>query len=166
MKRAINLFFFIFLFSCNHSFAQITSTSARGFANLIVPLSITPLSGDLDFGEIILTGTPSTETISPHEGKLFEIVGHPNRFVTITFDDVQLDNSQWILIYGGNMGTIIFVPDVELENGKKIQSGDSARLMREGLLGKLRLWVGGTIDIAANQPPGDYRGLFVISVSY
>jgi len=147
-------------------FSQVTSTSARGIANLIVPLSIKPVSGDLDFGEIILTGTPATESILPKDGKLFEITGHPNRFVTITFDKVKLDNSQWVAVYGGNTGTLIFYPDIETDNGTKIHSGDSKRLISYGLLGKLNLWVGGSINIAANQPQGDYRGLFVISVSY
>ncbi len=166
MKKSAFSFLFCFFLVFHSLFAQVTSTSARGFANLIVPLSITPLSGDLDFGEIILTGTPITETIPPKDGKIFEVVGHPNRFVSITFDNVQLDNSQWIMAYGGDLGTIIFVPDVELENGTKVNSGDSYRLVREGILGKLRILVGGSIDIAYNQPPGDYRGLFVISVSY
>ncbi len=166
MKKLSFVILILSLFLTEHLFSQVTSTSARGIANLIVPLSITPVSGDLDFGEIILTGTPTTESILPRDGKLFEIIGHPNRFVTITFDNVKLDNSQWVSIYGGNTGTLIFYPDVETDDGTKVYSGDSKRLVRYGLLGKLNLWVGGSINIAANQPQGDYRGLFVISVSY
>jgi len=33
-------------------------------------------------------------------------------------------------------------------------------------LGKLFLWVGGSIGVASNQPQGEYVGTFTVSVEY
>jgi len=156
----------IFLFYSTRSFAQFTSVSGKAISNLIVPLSITAESGDLNFGQILLTGTPQKPKIKPKNGKLFEITGQPRREVTVTYNPVILTNSQWVAANSGQLGTIRFDPNVINDNGKKIKSGKSIRLKRKGLVGNEKLWVGGTLNVAANQPEGDYIGLFVISVSY
>ncbi len=159
----------IFIFSVSFSvslYAQFTNVTGKAFVNLIAPLSITAVSGDLDFGEIILTGSAQTKKIPPRAGELFLITGHPSKYVTISFNNVQLDNYQWALATGGKTGKMIFKPKVILNNGKVIKSGDSEKLIKNGGLGKLNVWVGGKIRIKRNQPQGDYIGLFVISVSY
>ncbi|GBD90365.1 hypothetical protein BMS3Abin04_01082 [bacterium BMS3Abin04] len=148
------------------NFGQFTSVSGNTFSNLIVPLSITALSGDLNFGQILLTGVPQNPEIKPKNGKLFEITGQPKRKVTVTYNPVILSNSQWAATNSGQLGTMRFNPKVIKDNGKNVKSGKSIRLKREGLIGKEKLWVGGTLNVAANQPEGDYIGLFVISVSY
>jgi len=142
------------------------SQNAEAFANLIVPLSVTPTSGDLDFGEIILTGSPSTPAIGPTSGKLFVVNGHPNRLITVTFNNIILDNNVWVAATGGTPGLLTFTPDVELDEGSSVISNSSHMLVLTGGVGELLFWVGGGISIAGNQAHGDYLGLFTLDVSY
>ncbi len=158
---------FIFLIPLTNIFSQESaSQNASGIVYLVVPLSITATTGDLDFGEIILTNSPSTETLSPINGKLFVVSGHPNRDVTFTFISANMDNTLWVATYGGNVGNLQFVPDIELDSGTKVNNGESHLLLLSGGLGELDVWVGGSIDIAADQEHGDYTGLFTLSVTY
>ena len=142
------------------------SQNAEAYANLIVPLSITPTSGDLDFGEIILTGSPYSPAIRPTSGKLFVVNGHPARTINVTFNDIILDNNLWVAATGGVPGLLTFTPDVELDDGTNVISGDSHMLVLNGGVGELLFWVGGSISIAGNQSHGDYLGLFTLDVSY
>lgn len=148
-------------------FSQVNSSaSGQATANLIVPLSIESGVGDLDFGEIILTGLPITETISPPNGKEFIVTGQKGRMVTIMFTDVKLNNSQWLnnkkLVYG----ELEFKPNMITEEGAIVASGKSILLKPNNLIGEIKLYVGGSINIEATQSVGDYEGLFAISVAY
>jgi len=167
MKKNIYILF-IFLIPLTNIFSQKESASQSGIGvvYLIVPLSITATTGDLDFGEIILSSVASTETMLPSHGKLFVVSGHPNRDVTFTFISANMDNSAWVATTGGAVGNLMFVPDVELDSGTKVTNGDSHPLLLDNGIGKLDVWVGGSIDIAANQEHGDYTGLFTLSVTY
>ena len=120
----------------------------------------------MDFGEIILTGLPITETIFPHNGKEFIVTGQKGRMVTIMFNDVKLNNSQWLnnkkLVYG----ELNFIPSMLTEEGEIVASGKSILLKPNNLIGEIKLYVGGSINIEATQSVGDYEGLFAISVAY
>jgi len=160
----------IILISTTNLFAQpggnSASQNALGLVYLVVPLSITATTGDLDFGEIILNNSPSRESLSPSNGKLFVVSGHPNRDVTFTFIPANMDNSVWVASFGGNVGNLEFVPDIELDSGTQVLNGDSHTLILTSGIGELDVWVGGYIDIAADQEQGDYTGLFTLSVTY
>lgn len=160
----------IILISTTNLFAQpggnSASQNALGLVYLVVPLSITATAGDLDFGDIILNNSPSRESLSPTNGKLFVVSGHPNRDVTFTFVPANMDNSVWVASFGGNVGTLQFVPDIELDDGTKVFNGDSHTLILSSGIGELGVWVGGYIDIAADQEQGDYTGRFTLSVTY
>ena len=148
-------------------FAQQTGyQSGTASANLIVPLSIEAGKGDLDFGDIIVINSSFREEINPSRGKEFIVKGQANRNISIVFNDVLLNNHLWVSNNSGQSGTLPFTPEVELKNSIKVKSGDNIILEPNGLIGEIKINVGGSIDIQANQPLGDYEGLFVISVSY
>jgi len=143
-----------------------TSTSGEASVNLIVPLSINSSTGDLDFGEIILTGLPIVETILPRNGKKFIIKGQKGRLVTILFNNIVLDNSQSASNSNEVLGKLFFYPNIITIDRVIIENGKSIYLEPDGLIGKIDLLVGGTINIDANQPIGNYEGLFTLSVAY
>jgi hypothetical protein len=167
LKLILTYSLFILLFS-EPLFGQnvFNSESATASANLIVPISISATVGSLDFGEIILTGSPFISSIHPTNGKYFVINGHPGRGVTIIFNSIQLSNVNWVSTFGGSTGSLDFTPDVRLENGTQVLNGNSYILNLVSGTGELVLNVGGAIDIEADQPHGFYEGLFTITVSY
>ncbi len=159
------VFFIVLLFN-SFILSQVTSTDAIGTVNLVSPLAITAGAGNLDFGEIILTGSVQSKTILPQAGQVFNITGQPNLHITITFTSAILTNAQWVSLYGGTIGNITFQPNVVTNDFKKVTSGKNYKLSNSGSIGSLDLLVGGSITVSANQPQGDYTGLFTITVSY
>lgn len=164
MKK--QLFVFLFCISQLLIAQQPGYQSGTATVNLIMPLSIEAGNGDLDFGAIIYTGSPSTEVITPQNGKTFIVKGHIGRNISVVFNDVELTNYQWASNNSSELGTLRFIPEVMVENSSIISSGENLILQPQGLIGELKLNVGGSINLDANQPFGDYKGLFVISVSY
>jgi len=161
------LFVILLCFPFYNLFSQgNSSSSARATANLIVPLSIKAGKGDLDFGEIILTGLPIAETILPPNGKEFIVSGQKGRLVTVMFDKVKLNNSRWLNNTKSVYGELYFIPKMLTSDGVAISSGKSILLKPNNLIGEVKLFVGGTINIEATQTIGDYEGLFTISVAY
>ena len=158
--------FILVIIISSFALGQVTSADAVVTVNMLSPLSIAAGSGNLDFGEIVLAGSQVTKTIQPVDGQVFNITGQPNLHITITYNSVTLTNSQWASIYGGAIGNIAFVPNVETSNFRKVTSGKNYKLSNKGTIGTLDILVGGTITVAANQPQGDYTGLFTITVSY
>ena len=157
----------IFLLSFINVFAQSSSyQSAGAVANLLVPLSIETGIGNLNFGEILITGSNSEESIRPRDGKEFIVRGEANRSVTVNFNEIELTNLVWLSGHNGNKGSLTFEPNVISENSKRIRSGDSVNLLPNGLIGQLKFHVGGVIKIQPDQPIGEYEGIFIISVSY
>lgn len=157
--------FIVILFAFNVN-SQSASTTASGTVNIILPLSITSTGGSLDFGDIILTGTTTSYQISPIQGQYFQVTGHPGRSVSIIFNSVILSNEIWVGLNGGTVGTLPFTPEVVTGQNTAVSSGNFYPLFPHGLTGLLDIRVGGSIDISANQPDGNYIGTFTISVSY
>ena len=161
----LNLILLILVFSTS-LYAQISaSATAEVMAQLKRGLTLTNLDGDLDFGEIIVLPTPQTPAITPQNGVRFEATGHPNKDVTVTFSGVTLN--------GENGGTIDFTPNVEetgssstYSNANPVTSGDVLPLDNVTGTGYLYLWLGGSLDIAADQIEGDYTGTFTMTVAY
>lgn len=175
MRTAIKLsVVFIFFALSTSLFAQASaSATAQVLAQLKRGLSITNSTGNLNFGEIILTGSPQTPVIGPGSGVRFDVTGHPNKDITITFAGVTLDNYAWVIANGGTDGTLAFTPDVSetgssqtYTNPNVVTSGDVVPLVNVTGTGYLYLWLGGSLAIAANQPYGDYTGTFTMSVAY
>ncbi|NPV11699.1 MAG: DUF4402 domain-containing protein [Ignavibacteria bacterium] len=173
MKRSI-LLSVLLIFVASNIYAQSSaSATATVLAQLKKGLSISLVGGNLDFGEIILNGSPQTPSIAPSAGANFRIIGHPNKNVTITFNNVTLNNNAWVSSNGGTNGTMVFTPSIKqtgssstYESATDVVSGNSIPLVNVSGDGYLYLWVGGSLSIAANQPHGDYTGTFSITVAY
>jgi hypothetical protein len=148
-------------------YCQTSSTAtASGSVNVIQPLSIASTGGSLSFGEIILTGSPANYQIAPAQGQSFRILGHPGRSVSIIFNQITLDNSVWVGLNGGTIGSLTFTPNVIDFSNNLITSGNFYPLATSGATAILDIRVGGSISVGASQPYGDYVGTFTISVSY
>jgi len=173
MKFKIFLIWIFIVFLRSNLISQTISTQGSASANLIKPLSISSFSGEINFGEIILTGSSFIQNLSPQQGKIFRVEGHPNRLTSITFNSITLSNAVWVTINGGSLGSLSFSPNVVhtgasagYENPVIVYSGNSFQLVNSGGTGLLYLWVGGSININSSQPQGDYTGTFNITVSY
>ena len=145
---------------------QTASNTASGSVNIILPISITSMGGSLDFGEILLTGSTMVYQIVPMQGQYFQIMGHPGHSVSIIFNQVNLSNAIWVGLNGGMVGNLVFTPVVVNSQNEPITSGNFYPLIVNGSTGILDIRVGGSINISANQPHGDYVGTFTVSVSY
>lgn len=173
MKRLI-LTSIIFSLVASFVYAQSSaSATATVLAQLKKGLSISLIGGNLNFGEIILNGSPQSPTIDPSTGANFRVIGHPNKSVVISFNNVTLDNNAWVSSNGGTNGTMVFAPVVKhtgsnssYQSASDVVSGNSYTLVNVSGDGYLYLWVGGSLSIAANQPHGDYSGTFSITVAY
>lgn len=173
MKRLI-LSLIVLSFFVSLTYAQSSaSATATVLAQLKKGLSVSLVGGNLNFGEIILNGSPQSPSITPASGANFRIIGHPNKNVVISFSNVTLDNNAWVSSNGGTNGTMVFTPVVKhtgssstYQSASDVASGNSYTLVNVSGDGYLYLWVGGSLSIAANQPHGDYAGTFTITVAY
>ena len=163
------------LFLMSSVFAQSSaSANANVLASLKKGLSITNNTGDLNFGDIVLTGSAATPSITPGTGVQFEVVGHPGKSVAVTFANVTLNNDAWVIGNGGTNDNIIFTPNVDQtgssssysSGANNVTSGSSIALVNDTGIGYLYLWLGGSIAVKANQEPGDYVGTFTMNVAY
>lgn len=160
--------FFLF----NNTFAQQASTSSNVSANILTPLSINT-TGSIDFGDIVLTQSAQNITKAPNEGSTGEVTGNPSSNITINFNPVTLDNSAWASQHNTNIGTITFNPLIHHTgsnsnyiNPQQVTNGGTYQLIDIGGVGKLYLWIGGTITVQPNQPIGYYTGTLTINVAY
>lgn len=162
MKKFILLLLVLFL----QVFPQTGSLNSSATLLVKVPLSITAINANLDFGEIILAGNSLTPSVPPSQGARFIIQGTPASNISITFNSITLDNNQWVNTYGGTAGSLIFIPEVHDGFDNQIISGRSYLLSSGTGTGELNFNIGGSLTIPANQPPGDYTGQFFFTVSY
>lgn len=149
------------------------NASATVTANLKKGLSISNFSGDLAFGEIILTGSAQTPTVTPGSGVRFDVAGHPAKNITITFAGINLTNNAWVIANGGTNATLAFTPTIHhtgnsstYTTGTVVTSGNTVALVNTTGDGKLYLWLGGSLAVGASQPHGDYTGSFTMNVAY
>ena len=166
MLKEIKILFVILLLSSLIYGQETGYHSGSASVNLVMPLSIESGTGDLDFGDFLVTSSTSKETINPKNGKEFIVKGEAKRNISVVFNDVELTNLAWLSGKGGTPGALTFIPNVTLESNKKVKSGDNVLLNKVGLGGEVKILVGGSITIKKNQPVGDYEGLFIISVTY
>lgn len=175
MRTTFKLSFLLTLFAFSNAiFAQSSANaSATVTANLKKGLSISNFSGELAFGEIILNGSAQTPTINQSSGIRFDVVGHPNKNITITFAGINLTNNAWVIANGGTNGTLAFTPTMahtgnstNYVTGTVVSSGNSVPLVNTTGDGRLYLWLGGSLAVGASQPHGDYTGSFTLNVAY
>ncbi len=177
-KKNLLFFLTILFFSTSSIFAQLSATSSAAVkVSLKKGLTISNVGGSLDFNEVVLTGVATNPSIAPASGAQFLITGAPNKNVYLTYGDLTFDNSVWQTSNAnGTLDDLKFTPDV-FETGSTNAFSGAANAMPSGItsakplvndagVGKLYLWVGGSIDIAADQAGGEYAGTFSITVAY
>jgi hypothetical protein len=147
-----------------------TSANTTSFvtAHLIKGLSITKVNENgLNFGEIIISGSGQNKFILNKDGQEYRITGHPGRIITLSYDQsVPVSNTEGTLTFQSN--TADYTASENYEDPFPIESNGTATLKNIGSngIGLLNIWLGGNIEIPANQSPGEYLGQFSITVSY
>ncbi len=154
----------------------LAQSTAQGQADAIVlrPLSFFKVN-DLDFGSIIASGSSGTVRLAPDgtrtrtggativgndaEPARFAGLGTPNRQVNISLGS----NTIWIT----GPGTRMRVRDFEIgSTPTAILSTTPTRFSIATAAGNYNFPVGATLEVGANQAPGDYAGTFTITLNY
>ena len=160
-------------FAATPAFAQ-SSTQAQADVIILRPLSFFRVN-DLDFGDIIASGTAGTVRLAPDgtrtrtggatlagnggEPARFAGLGTPNRQVNISLGS----NTIWITGPGPRMR----VRNFEIgSTPTAILSTTPTRFTIASALGNYNFPVGATLEVGANQTPGDYSGTFTITLNY
>lgn len=154
----------LFIFTAGSLFAQSSATAPINIS-IKKALSITPVSGAINFGEI-LYGTTNGATLTPDLGAKFLIDGSEIRKVTVTYAASTALTDQFT-------NTLTFTPNV-VETGSDasynipnpLSSGTPTDLINNGGNGMLYVWVGGSVDVTTSTPEGEYAGTFTMSVAY
>ncbi|MGH6651051.1 MAG: DUF4402 domain-containing protein [Sphingopyxis sp.] len=150
--------------------------SAQGEAEAIVlrPLSFFKVN-DLDFGDIIASTTAGTVTLEPDGSRtttggvtLAGGGGEPARFAGLGTYNRQVNISlgaNQIFITGP--GAPMRVRTFEIgSTPTAILSTTPTRFRIASTLGNYNFPVGATLEVGANQAPGDYSGTFTITLNY
>ncbi|MEL0156776.1 DUF4402 domain-containing protein [Sphingopyxis sp.] len=158
--------------------AQTTSpqstTQAQAEAIVRRPRSFFTVT-DLDFGESISPGSAGTVRLAPDGTRsrtggatLAGSSGEPARFAGLGSYNRQVNislgsNSIWITGPGQRMR----VRDFEIgSTPTAILSTSPTRFRITSALGNYNFPVGATLEVNANQAPGDYSGTFTITLNY
>lgn len=151
-------------------------TGAPGEAEAIVlrPLSFFKVN-DLDFGDIVASNAAGTVTLDPDGSRsrtggvtLAGGGGEPARFAGLGSFNRQVNislgaNSIWITGPGQPMR----VRNFEIgSTPTAILSTTPTRFRITSALGNYNFPVGATLEVGANQAPGDYSGSFTITLNY
>lgn len=150
--------------------------TAQGHTEVILlrPLSFFKVN-DLEFGSIIASGTAGTVRLFPdgtrtatggatlagnsHEPARFAGLGTFNRQVAVSL------SSNTIFITGP--GAPMRVRNFEIGSTPTAFLSTTPLRFRIGsALGNFNFPVGATLEVGANQTPGDYAGNFVITLNY
>lgn len=154
--------------------AQAQSTSPSASAQLLNESRVTK-DGDLNFGKVIVSNTGGTVTIAP-DGNVTQsgplllsgttqpasftmtrrfLVDYPSYTAPLVSDTINLvniaDNSQTMT-----------VTDFTTDFNRTIFFGLPAYFFTV----EYPFRVGGTLNVAASQPPGEYEGSFVVNIDY
>lgn len=150
------------------------STQVQTDAIVLRPLSFFKVN-DLDFGDIIASGTAGTVRIAPDGARtrtggatLAGNSGEPARFAGLGTPNRQVNISlgaNSIFITGP--GTRMRVRDFEIgSTPTAILSTTPTRFTIATAIGNYNFPVGATLEVGANQTPGDYAGTFTITLNY
>lgn len=143
------------------------STNANGKALILVPLKLTKVQ-DLDFGSVIPSSTPGSVSINAATGARTVLGG-----VSAVPSDAGF-RARFAGAGTPNQQVIVAVsPPVELTSG----AGDTIQVLGLTMDGPairtidattraFFVGIGGTLQIAANQPEGDYNADFMVTAIY
>ena len=145
------------------------SASADVRANVLVPLALTR-SGSTDFGNF--DGSAHVETIDPvnpgtKSTAQFTATGSASVAIVVSFSATVP-----VCVQSGGCGvaSMTFTPNVATSQTNSqssatagLASGTSVPLNTGG---SLFFWLGGSLQVNANQRPGQYTGTFTLSTAY
>ena len=145
------------------------STDADGKALILVPLKITKID-DVDFGSMIASGTSGTVALDPSTS-----------FRTFAGGVVGVPSDGGHRGYFGGAGTggqlvvVIIIPPTQLKNSAgdaipvlamTLDNGGNPLRTIDPVSKTFFVGVGGILNIAANQPEGDYSATFKVTANY
>jgi len=151
--------------ACVHAGAFASSTTGKASTVVIQPLTLINFT-PLNFGKIIAGTTAGTVTVDPVAGTASATGGAKLAGGTV--------NAAYFESYGGPLQTLTVnrgpLPILSDGAGHTMAvSGltlDGATTRFLGTAGLVKLNVGGTLNVGANQVSGDYTATFQIYVTY
>ena len=173
--KNIIVLYLLFLQSLVYSQIGSTTFDIPISISITSSLSISRISGDLDFGEVLSTASTQTLSRDPEFGVLFEVRGLFRERITVDYsNNVVLDNHNWVSFNGSGIeDDLTFTPNVRHTgrrstylNPRNLSDGRRIRLRNDNGVGKLFIWVGGDLEVNPNQNAGEYEGTFNITVAY
>lgn len=139
-------------------------------------------ANQLNYGNVSVTASNQNLPITNQNGQKFVATGSPNYIVYADWPQtVTLNNYAWVLANGGTNGTITFTPNDEIQhtgdNSNWVSTYDVYRntynwghlYFRDNDnngVGQIYFWLGGSLNVPANQPSGNYVGTLTFTVSY
>ena len=141
--------------------AQAATASADARARILSALTLTN-TADLEFGAIVVSGVASTVAISPAGLRTCGA----NLSCSGTFNAASFD------ITTGTAGETVDISHdgpIQLSNGTDTMDVALALSSATVILdvnGEGTVTVGGTLDVAGNQPEGVYTGIFNVTADY
>lgn len=169
------------LFFSGVSYSQTASTTAITSAYVSRGVSFSSderdafSTSDIDFGDILIKTTAQNFTMLPQDGRRFRATGEVGKTFTTTYSlSVTLSNATWAAQYGAPTGTIVFTTATAKKTGtnpnyvnpQNLPNGGTTVFQNVNGEGVCYIWVGGTLNVPANQRAGEYVGTFNITVSY
>lgn len=180
MKSIIlNILIILIVLSFKNTSAQDNDLTTLNVNALLVRGLAMEGSNNLYLGELALRTNENEKIISNFDGLKFTILGQSNRLVTILYDQsVTLTN----MASNSNSGRQSIGDDIKMtfktnvasetgpENGyndpNPLPSGSSINLYDLSKVGKLNLWIGGTMYLPVALKNGKYIGRFVVTSVY
>jgi hypothetical protein len=166
----------LLVLTCKSSFAQDNvNTTTTISATLMRGLSMEG-GNSLFLSELALKNTDAQKNISNFDGLKFTILGQSNRLVTILYDEfVTLTNVNQNSSSGTQDAKLLtFKTNIAEETGpdngyndpSPLPSGTSISLYDNSAVGKVNLWIGGTMYLPVSLKNGKYIGKFVVTSVY
>ena len=140
------------------------STNAGGKALILIPLTITKLA-DLEFGTVIESSAPGS-VIVPPDGTLPSVSGGVTAVASAPASRARFAGAGT----PGELVNIFLAPPANLKdsNGDLLpisMSLESSNVTIDSTHAFF-IGVGGTANVAANQPDGDYTAMFTVLAQY
>lgn len=140
------------------------SKNANGKALILIPLTLTRVA-DLEFGTVIESSTPGTVTV-PADGTARSVTGGVTAVASAPGSRAQFAGAGT----PGQTVNIFLAPPANLKdtNGDLLPISMSLESSNVTIDSSHSFFVGvgGTVSVNANQPDGDYTGVFTVLAQY
>jgi len=140
------------------------SKDSNGKALILIPLTLTKVA-DLEFGTVIESSAPGS-VIVPPDGTLPSVSGGVTAVASAPASRAQFAGAGT----PGQLVNIFLAPPANLKdaNGDLLPISMSLESSNITINSSHAFFVGvgGTVNVAANQPDGDYVGSFSVTVQY